>query len=164
MEARTSVISFHKCTSNKKALLDRYCSTFDKGTWSIKVTLPIKVTPFHSSGCCCCCSRTFPFLRQNSHEPKNNWLWPNLIVCINLMQIDLIPCIPTFIWITTVLAANNVFKHSCSTSIELLLQQTLGTWSNVVKKTKKVALSVSRCFSYFTWIHLKARSSGYWNV
>ena len=164
MQARTSVINFHKCTSNKKALLDRYCSTFDKGTWSIKVTPPIKVTLFHSSGCCCCCSRTFPFLRQNWYEPKINWLWPNLIVCINLMHMYLIPCIPTFIWIATVLAANNVFKHSCSTSIDVLWQQTLGTRSNVVKKTKKLALSVSRRFSYFTWIHLKARSSGYWNV
>ena len=49
MQARTSFINFHKCTSNEKTLLDRYRSTFDKGTRSIKVMLPIKVNPFHST-------------------------------------------------------------------------------------------------------------------
>ena len=43
----TSVINFHKCTSNEKTLLDLSHSTFDKGTQSIKVTPPIKVTLFH---------------------------------------------------------------------------------------------------------------------
>ena len=43
----TSVINFHKYTSNEKTLLDVSCSTFGKGTQSIKVTPPIKVTLFH---------------------------------------------------------------------------------------------------------------------
>ena len=49
MQAQTSVANFHKRTSNEKTLLDRYRSSFDKGTQSIKVTLPIKVTPFHGN-------------------------------------------------------------------------------------------------------------------
>ena len=49
MQAQTSVVNFHKRTSNEKTLLDRYHSNFDKGTRSIKVTPPIKVTPFHSN-------------------------------------------------------------------------------------------------------------------
>ena len=47
MQAQTFVVNFHKYAANEKTLLDRYCSTFDKGTQSIKVTLPIKITPFH---------------------------------------------------------------------------------------------------------------------
>ena len=43
----TSVINFHKYTSNEKTLLDVSCSTFGKGTQSIKVTPPSKVTLFH---------------------------------------------------------------------------------------------------------------------
>ena len=46
MQARTSVVNSHKCTSNEKMFLDWYRSNFDKGTRSIKVTLLIKVTPF----------------------------------------------------------------------------------------------------------------------
>ena len=49
MQVRTSVINFHKHTSNVKTLLDQYHSTFGKGTRSIKVTPPIKVTPFHGN-------------------------------------------------------------------------------------------------------------------
>ena len=44
-----TVINFSKRASNEKALLDRYRSTFDKETRSIKVTPPIKVTPFHGT-------------------------------------------------------------------------------------------------------------------
>ena len=47
MQARTSVVNFHKYTANEKTLLDWYCSTFDKGIRSIKLTPPIKVTSFH---------------------------------------------------------------------------------------------------------------------
>ena len=47
MQAWTSVVNFHKCTGNEKRLLDGYCYTFGKGTWSIKVTPSIKVTLFH---------------------------------------------------------------------------------------------------------------------
>ena len=47
MQAQTSVVNFHKRTSNEKTLLDRYRSNFGKGTQSIKVTPPIKVTLFH---------------------------------------------------------------------------------------------------------------------
>ena len=46
MQAQTFV-HFHKRNSNEKKLLDQYRSKFDKGTRSIKVTPPIKVTPFN---------------------------------------------------------------------------------------------------------------------
>ena len=39
MQSRTSVVYFHKYTSDRKTLLDRDQSTFDKGTRLIKVTL-----------------------------------------------------------------------------------------------------------------------------
>ena len=51
MQARTFVIHFHKCRSHEKTLTAWYCSIFDKGTWSIKVTPLIKVIPFHGNKC-----------------------------------------------------------------------------------------------------------------
>ena len=51
MQARTLVIHFHKCRSHEKTLMARYCSIFDKGTRSIKVTPLIKATPFHGTEC-----------------------------------------------------------------------------------------------------------------
>ena len=38
MQSRTSVVNFHKYTSDRKTLLDRDQSTFDKGTRLIKIT------------------------------------------------------------------------------------------------------------------------------
>ena len=46
MQAQTSVVNFHKRTSNEKTLLDRYHSNFDKGTRSIKVTCQSKLPRF----------------------------------------------------------------------------------------------------------------------
>ena len=65
MQAQISVINFHHYTANKKTLLDRYRSTFDKGTQSINVTPPIKFTPF------------FGTLETSEHK-KTKWICRNI--------------------------------------------------------------------------------------